>query len=109
MRFVTLKTKKATQTWHMCAKIQRDEMSEPVPTNWNRFGGEHNEIFIGVILTGGPAECGDGRERGRADGGGDQLSEAKRTDDLLARGREHPFSLLTQVKLQRVRPERSSD
>lgn len=35
-------------------------MSEPVPTNRNRFGGEHNEIFIGVILTGGPAECGDG-------------------------------------------------
>lgn len=41
-------------------KIKREEMSEPVPTIWNRFGGEHNEIFIGVILTGGPAECGDG-------------------------------------------------
>lgn len=42
------------------SKIKREEMSEPVPTNQNRFGGEHNEIFIGVILTGGPAECGDG-------------------------------------------------
>lgn len=48
-------------------------------------------------MTGGPAGCGEGGERGRADGGGDQLSQAERTDDLSARGGEHPFPLLSQV------------
>lgn len=56
-----------------------------------------------VILTGGPAERGDRRERGRPDGGGDQLPAAQRTDDLPARGREHPFPVLAQVKLQTER------
>lgn len=50
-----------------------------------------------VTLAGRPAQRGDCGERGRADGGGDQLSETEGTDDLLARGGEHPLSLLTQV------------
>lgn len=64
-------------------------------------GGTFNEIFIkvGVTLAGGSAKRGDGGERGRADGGGDQLSTVKRTDDLFARSREHPLSLLAQVSL----------
>lgn len=63
-------------------------------------------------LTGGPAERGDHRERGRADGGGDQLSEAERTDDLPARGGKHPLPLLAQVKKPAAPPrqeERSSE
>ena len=46
---------------------------------------------------GGPAERGAGGERGRADGRGDQLSEAEGPDDLPARGREHPLPVLPQV------------